>query len=271
MASNGVPPSPLVGFNNNVKHRGHVFHIQTEDSGVKHPHVITHLFADGGRIVKSQRTDYTEFLEEPELAIRLRVLMREQHKAMYIALRSGELDRLLADLSLEPLPDSPPSSLLMPDLPPVSVPQPSAPPSAATSQQRKAAPKGRRPSSKPPSSKPPSSKPPSSPAPTTRGIRRPARDAVTTASNAQLPSKASSARVKSAATQATNSARKRGGDTPLIGSLSGSGRYAAARPAHIFASPSKASLFGDSSVANQSLDDVILEYLAEDTRDGTGD
>ena len=43
-------PSPLLGFNNNFKHKGSVYHIQTEDSGVKHPHIITHLFADGGRI-----------------------------------------------------------------------------------------------------------------------------------------------------------------------------------------------------------------------------
>ena len=36
--------SPLLGFNNNVRHKGRLFHIQTEDSGVRHPHVITHLF-----------------------------------------------------------------------------------------------------------------------------------------------------------------------------------------------------------------------------------
>ena len=46
-------PSPLLGYNNNVRHKGRVFHIQTEDSGVNHPHIITHLFADGGRILKS--------------------------------------------------------------------------------------------------------------------------------------------------------------------------------------------------------------------------
>ena len=43
--------SPQLGFNNNVRHKGRVFHIQTEDSGIKHPHIITHLFADGGRIL----------------------------------------------------------------------------------------------------------------------------------------------------------------------------------------------------------------------------
>src|SRR5437773_1302277 len=36
-----------MGFNNNVKYQGQVFHVQTEDSGLDAPHVITHLFADG--------------------------------------------------------------------------------------------------------------------------------------------------------------------------------------------------------------------------------
>ena len=53
-------PSPLLGYNNNVRHKNRVFHIQTEDSGVKHPHIITHLFMDGGRILKSVKTSYAE-------------------------------------------------------------------------------------------------------------------------------------------------------------------------------------------------------------------
>ena len=48
--------SPLLGYNNNVRHKNRVFHIQTEDSGVNHPHIITHLFMDGGRILKSVKT-----------------------------------------------------------------------------------------------------------------------------------------------------------------------------------------------------------------------
>ena len=51
-------PSPLLGYNNNVRHKNRVFHIQTENSSVKHPHIITHLFMDGGRILKSVKTSY---------------------------------------------------------------------------------------------------------------------------------------------------------------------------------------------------------------------
>ncbi len=55
-------PSPLLGYNNNVRHKGKVFHVQTEDSGVKYGHIITHLFMDGGRILKSVKTSYSEYV-----------------------------------------------------------------------------------------------------------------------------------------------------------------------------------------------------------------
>lgn len=56
---------------------------------------MTHLFADGGRIVKSTRIDYSEHLEREGMAVVVKNMMKEQHKAMFIALRSGELDELI--------------------------------------------------------------------------------------------------------------------------------------------------------------------------------
>ena len=85
-------PSPLLGFNNNFKHKGQVYHIQTEDSGIKHPHIITHLFADGGRILKSVKTSYAAVLGDANMADAVRTMMKEQHKAMIIALRDGQFD-----------------------------------------------------------------------------------------------------------------------------------------------------------------------------------
>ena len=52
-----------MGYNTNVRHKGKLYHIQTEDSGVKRPHVITQLFADGGRIIASEKTSYEEHVE----------------------------------------------------------------------------------------------------------------------------------------------------------------------------------------------------------------
>ncbi len=88
-------PSPLLGYNNNVRHKNRVFHIQTEDSGIKHPHVITHLFMDGGRILKSVKTSYTEHIGKEKLGDIVRQMMKDQHKAMFRALRDGEFDRIV--------------------------------------------------------------------------------------------------------------------------------------------------------------------------------
>jgi hypothetical protein len=85
-------PSPLVGYNTNVRHKGKLYHIQTEDSGVNHPHVITHLFADGGRIIASRKTGYAEHLGAKDLQSIVKKLMQEQHKSMFIELRDCVYD-----------------------------------------------------------------------------------------------------------------------------------------------------------------------------------
>jgi len=81
----------LSGFNANVRHRGVLFHVQTEDSGRAHPHVITHLF-HGGNILASERRSYEALLQEPDLSAQVRRLMEEQHGAMVRKLQAGALD-----------------------------------------------------------------------------------------------------------------------------------------------------------------------------------
>lgn len=98
--------SPLLGYNHNVRHRGRLFHVQTEDSGVRHPHVITHLFVDGGRILKSIKRSYAEHVGSETMKDSVRLLMKEQHKAMVVALRDGEFDALV-EASLRPPPPAP--------------------------------------------------------------------------------------------------------------------------------------------------------------------
>ena len=85
-------PSPLVGYNTNVRHKGNLYHIQTEDSGVKRPHVITQLFADGGRIIASEKTSYEEHVGAENIAVIVKKLMQEQHKRVFIGLRDGVYD-----------------------------------------------------------------------------------------------------------------------------------------------------------------------------------
>jgi hypothetical protein len=100
--------SPLLGYNTNIRHKGKVFHIQTEDSGILKPHVMTHLFADGGRILKSQKTSYAHLLETDDLATQVKKLMQDQHKSMFIALREGQFDEA-AGVNVAPSPAAMPT------------------------------------------------------------------------------------------------------------------------------------------------------------------
>ena len=81
----------IPGFNHNIKHKGRVFHIQTEDSGQKNPHIITHLFV-GGNIIASKKTTYTEIVGQPNFEVTVRSMMEEQHKAMLRNLIHGVYD-----------------------------------------------------------------------------------------------------------------------------------------------------------------------------------
>jgi hypothetical protein len=114
---------PLLGYNNNIPYRARVYHVQTEDSGSKRPHVITHLFADGGRIVHTRKTSYADFVGHDGLADKVRALMREQHKAMVIALRDGNLDHLIEEVIAPPEPGKKPSapSIETRDAPPIEL------------------------------------------------------------------------------------------------------------------------------------------------------
>jgi len=84
-----------VGFNNNVKYKNQTFHIQTEDSGLDKPHVITHLFADGGRVIKSHKRSYAEHVRRDDVATYVRHLMKEQQLEMALGLRDGRFDPII--------------------------------------------------------------------------------------------------------------------------------------------------------------------------------
>src|SRR5271155_4615150 len=111
-------PSPLLGYNNNIRHKSRVFHVQTEDSGVRHPHIITHLFMDGGRILKSVKTSYAEHLGVDKMADLVRKMMKDQHKGMLIALRDGQFDAVIDGDTSKPAAKMPAASPSSPADPP---------------------------------------------------------------------------------------------------------------------------------------------------------
>ena len=79
--------SPILGYNHNVRYRGLVFHVQSEDSGVSTPHLFTHLFHHGV-IVSTRKLVYDAGSAEESI----KSLMQAQHKAVLKDLRRGHFD-----------------------------------------------------------------------------------------------------------------------------------------------------------------------------------
>jgi hypothetical protein len=86
----------LGGFNTNIRHRGVLFHVQSEDSGRDHPHIITHLF-HGGNIMFSEKSSYLDHVDDPECELRVKELMEGQHKTVLKRLRAGDFDETIRE------------------------------------------------------------------------------------------------------------------------------------------------------------------------------
>lgn len=82
------------GFNTNIRHRGLLFHVQSEASGVNNPHILTHLFK-GGDILASMKVEYADILETENLDSKVRSMMENQHKTMLRGLTRGEHDEAI--------------------------------------------------------------------------------------------------------------------------------------------------------------------------------
>jgi hypothetical protein len=285
--------SPLLGYNNNVRHKGKVFHIQTEDSGVKYGHIITHLFMDGGRILKSVKTSYAEYIGNERMSDIVREMMKQQHKAMFIALRDGKFDAISAGATdtnsgrratteASPKASAPPSSAAKTPAsssqaskspaPPQAHPGPDAADAPATVRQppaeltldidaleraaashQAAAPVLRSAGDLPPP-----------PASLFREKGTTGKYRVTPASAASTPPPP--AAPPAAAPAASPPRHAASARKPPQGAATDR-RYAPTRPAAIFgqARPQQGkSIFGEDLISDKSLDEVILSYLAED-------
>ena len=78
----------LIGYNTNVPYKGIIYHVQTEDSGLKSPVIITLLYLKG-TILASKKTNYSHLVASPDYKEKVRELMKEQHKAMLRELIAG--------------------------------------------------------------------------------------------------------------------------------------------------------------------------------------
>ena len=100
----------LAGYNTNISYKGTTYHIQTEDSGIKNPVIVTLLYSKGA-ILTSKKTSYAHLVNDQDYKEKTRELMKQQHKTMIKELLSGRYtgEHTTEDESKEPtevVPDS---------------------------------------------------------------------------------------------------------------------------------------------------------------------
>ena len=95
----------ITGVNSDVRYRGVAFHVQTEDSGREHPHVISHLY-HGGSILASEKSDYADQLDAEGLDEHVRGIVEQQHRSLLRNLAAGHFDALLEERLGESLEDA---------------------------------------------------------------------------------------------------------------------------------------------------------------------
>lgn len=83
----------ITGFNTDIQYQGIIYHVQTEDKGLDNPLILS-LVYNGGTILASKRSSYSDLLveelDEKVLAERL----QKQHKLMCAAIRAGRIEDL---------------------------------------------------------------------------------------------------------------------------------------------------------------------------------
>jgi hypothetical protein len=94
----------ITGFNTDVKYKGVVYHVQTEDKGTANPLIET-LIYKGGEILGSRRLPYQGLVTPGDEAAITR-LMEDQHKGMLQEVKRGRFEpggdrTVMEDLSLD--------------------------------------------------------------------------------------------------------------------------------------------------------------------------
>lgn len=103
--------SMLIGFNNDVEFNGRMFHIQTEDHGIKDGHITTILFFNG-QILESKKISYQDVIkdvkdeEERKKAIKKKMvdLHREFYKKLFDGIYEERVDKLASGKSSVKMP-----------------------------------------------------------------------------------------------------------------------------------------------------------------------
>jgi len=89
-----VSTQMITGFNTDVRHEGHVYHVQTEDRGTENP-ILESLVYIGGTIVARKKTPYPHPLNQDAGHEALASLLKRQHQVIIAAIKAGRIEELI--------------------------------------------------------------------------------------------------------------------------------------------------------------------------------
>ncbi len=84
----------ITGFNTDVQHEGHTYHVQSEDRGRDNP-VLESLIYVGGTIIAKKRTPYADKLTEGATEETIAALLKRQHQVIIAAIKAGRINDLI--------------------------------------------------------------------------------------------------------------------------------------------------------------------------------
>ena len=82
----------ITGFNTDIQFKGVIYHVQSEDKGLKNPKVETLVYR-GGIILHAKRTSYSEVLHIDCLQEVVTRLMQEQHQRVIQEIKTGRFEK----------------------------------------------------------------------------------------------------------------------------------------------------------------------------------
>lgn len=83
----------ITGYNTDVQHGGKVFHVQTEDKGVRNPMIETLVYVGGGQIIATRQYSYAALVVDGRVDEKLLAeLLESQHRRMMRWVAGGRFD-----------------------------------------------------------------------------------------------------------------------------------------------------------------------------------
>src|SRR5262249_37192780 len=80
----------ITGFNTDVRHGDTVYHVQTEDKGVRNPLILSLIYVKG-KILDAFRTRYDDFLDSGRFSeALLQKILEYQHRQILGAIKRGK-------------------------------------------------------------------------------------------------------------------------------------------------------------------------------------